>query len=206
MWPTGSNSIEGVTGGILATGVLLSSSACWCVPSSLLVSSALAVCSRRLGLVLRLLTRPTSCRHTGHTQGFPCPESTQIFQQEVSNMCPQRSILIGLSSVPIRGMPKLSTRLSFCFCFVDCSSLSNSLFAVSNGSRHIGHWHKREMVSSSSTEKVSLSMMHSPPLSETLFGAALPFLSLQNSFDSFSLQKRIDFCGPCIRPKLQTQK
>ena len=94
-----------------------------------------------------LLGGPISWRHTGHIHGFPVPESTHICQQDKSKMCPQRSNFIGLSSLPIIGMPKLSTRFNFWFLFFSeesteamshspCASFSG---VRSNGSRHIGH-------------------------------------------------------------------
>ena len=124
----------------------------WFVPSSLLPASSPFPPPPPLALfnlwivVGPLLVRPTSWRHTGHISGFPVPESTHICQHVESKMCPQRSNLIGLSSLPIVGMPKLSTRFSFWFLLfsvvsIEAASPSGAFFSgvQSNGSRQIGH-------------------------------------------------------------------
>lgn len=94
------------------------------------------------------LVRPTSWRHTGHIIGFPWPEFTHMLQHVSSKMWPHRNILMGWSSAPIKGTPRLSTRFIFCFCFGGDFSLFGEVLmtaslslsgAKSNGSRHIGH-------------------------------------------------------------------
>lgn len=153
-----------------------------------------------------LLTRPTSCRQTGHTHGFPCPESTQIFQQVLSKMCPQRSSLIGNLSVPIRGMPKLSTRFSFFFCGSSGGVSSyNCLFVVSKDSRHMGHCGKIKIKLDQSIFYPERDSKDLQPLSETLFAIVGPFLSLICSFYSFVPQKRTFFFCRGIHPTWQRQ-
>jgi len=71
-----------------------------------------------------------------------------MLQHVSSKMWPHRNILMGWSSAPIKGTPRLSTRFIFCFCFGGDFSLSGEIWmaasvslsgAKSNGSRHIGH-------------------------------------------------------------------